>query len=95
MSARDDEIKKLKHELFKIKDDCTETIDQNKKLLVQLTQTKAAYKAKIQEHEHIVHHLQNEIEGLKEKCGETIGIFIEEIYFMCLFIYEYFRQIQK
>lgn len=45
----------------------------NKNLMVQLNQTKAAYKTKIKEQEHIVHHLKNEIERLKQKCGECLG----------------------
>lgn len=73
ISARDCEIKKLKCELFSIKCEREEKDNLNKNLKVQLTQTKAAYKAKIKEQDHIVHQLQNEIEVLKQKCGECLG----------------------
>lgn len=71
--AKDDEIKKLKCELFKVRCDWEEKDNFNKNLKVQLTQTKAAYKAKIKEQEHTVQQLQNEIETLKQKCGESFG----------------------
>lgn len=40
---------------------------------MQLTQIKAAYKSKLKEYEHLSQQLENKIESLKEKCGESIG----------------------
>lgn len=66
-------MKKLNNKLDKLKWELEEKNCLNNSLKMELTQTQAAYKAKIKEQQHIVHHLHNEIENLKEKCGETVG----------------------
>lgn len=77
--SRDVEIKNLKHELFKIKCNYDEQLNTSKNLTAELAQIRAAYKAKLKEHEHVSKQMKNEIESLKEKCGESLG---EQQYFL-------------